>query len=214
MRLHRLVPLLCLATLVASVAACKKEEDKPSGASHAPAAPAANTAVAADDSADHVTVLARHRDPKPEDPVRLDFDKFKVVKASFDPGKVEGGGATIEIDLSSFHSQSDERDENLRSPSYLDVGKFATANIDIDNVKKTAGNSYTADANVTVHGVTKKYPVKFEVIDTRSDSIRIKAEHTFSRLDFGVGGDPAQDQDESVGADVTVQMVLTLAKAP
>jgi polyisoprenoid-binding protein YceI len=203
-----------LFTLVAFVAlsftACKKQEDKPAAAPVGSAAPAGS---AAETSADHITVLAHHQKPKPTDPVRLEFQKFRVVKVDFDPKKIEGGTATIEIDLASFDTHSGQRDAHLKSESYLDVGKFATATIDVANVKQKAGSTYIADATVTVHGQTKTYPVTFDVIATTDDSIRIKGEHTFQRLDFGVGTDPAQNPDESVAPDVTIEMVLTLKKA-
>lgn len=187
--------VLCLALI-----ACKNN-DKP--------APAAAPAV---HEADHVVVLAHHKNPKPSDPVRVEIDRFKVVKASFDPAKIEGGTATIELDLSSLHTHSDERDEHLKSPAYLDVGKVATATIDIDHVTHKAGATYAADATVSAHGVTKMYPVSFDVIDQRADAIQIKGEHTFGRLDFGIGTDPAQNPEEQVGTDVTIEMVLTLKK--
>ena len=199
----------CVVSLLA-VAGCKKQEDK------LPDKPAAGSSTAPsskpDESADRITVLAHHQHPKPTDPVRINFEKFTVLKADFDPKKIEGGTATLEIDLSSFHTNSDERDEHLKSPAYLDVGKLATATITIDNVKPKAGAIYTANATVAAHGMTKTYPVEFEVLDTKDDRIRIKGEHTFTRLDFGIGADPAQDSEESVGTDLTIQVVLTLAK--
>jgi polyisoprenoid-binding protein YceI len=206
--------LLTTIAVVLAFAACKKTEDKPA-ATPAGSAVAAGSAAAPqpDASADHITVLAHHQKPKPTDPVRLEFQKFRVVKATFDPKKIEGGTATIEIDLSSFDTHSGQRDAHLKSESYLDVGKFATATIDVANVKQKAGATYTADATVAVHGQTKTYPVTFDVLETKDDSIRIKGEHTFQRLDFGVGTDPAQNPDESVAPDVTIEMVLTLKKS-
>jgi polyisoprenoid-binding protein YceI len=157
-------------------------------------------------------VLAHHKNPKPTDPVRINFERFKVVAANFDPQNIEGGKATLEIDLSSFHTNSDERDEHLKSPAYLDVAKLATVTISIDNVKQKAGATYTADATVAAHGMTKSYPVTFDVVERKSDSITIKGQQTFSRLDFGIGTDPSQNPEESVGTDVTIEMQLTLSK--
>jgi polyisoprenoid-binding protein YceI len=188
--------VLCLV-----LAACKSH-DKPAP----PPTPAVH-------EADHVVVLAHHKNPKPTDPVRVQFDRFRVVKADFDPADIEGGKATIELDLSSLHTQSDERDNHLKSPAYLDVATLATATIDIDHVKRKAGSTYTADATVSAHGVTKTYPVTFDVIDQRADAIQIKGQHTFMRLDFGIGTDPAQNADEQVGTDVTIEMVLTLHRS-
>jgi polyisoprenoid-binding protein YceI len=219
MKLQNVVSVVGLAAALVAAHACKKQEDKapepttkPSG-SAAPAgavAPKSNTPP--DDVVDHITVLAHHKNPKPADPVRINFEKFRVVKADFDPKMIEGGKATIELDLSSFHTDSGQRDGHLKSPAYLDVGKFATATIDVDNVKQKAGSTYTADATVTAHGITKKYPVTFDVIETKDDGIKIKGEQMFPRLDFGVGTDPTKNGEEQVGVDVTIQMTLTLKK--
>jgi len=200
----------CLLVLLV-LFGCKKHDDAPATPAVGSAAGSAAVAPAPVDTADHIVVLGHHQKPKPTDPVRINFEKFRVVKADFDPQHVEGGKATIEIDLASFHTPSDERDHHLRSESYMDVGKFATATIDIANVK-AAGASYTADATITAHGVTKTYPVTFDVVSTTPDSIRIKGQHTFSRLDFGIGSDPAQNAEEAVATDLTIDLLLTLKK--
>ena len=97
----------------------------------------------------------------------------------------------------------------MPTPAF-DVAKLATATVTIDNVKLKSGDTYSADATVAAHGITKTYPVTFDVLERMNDRIVIKGEHTFPRLDFGVGTDPAQNSDESVGTDVTIEMRLTL----
>jgi polyisoprenoid-binding protein YceI len=218
---------ICLA-LVFAITSCKKPEDKPApeqapvaekapaGSAVAPGSAAAPTPAPApmpDPAADHITVLAKHKVAKPTDPVRINFETFKVVKADFDPKKIEGGKATIEIDLSSFHTDSDKRDGHVKSPAYLDIGKFATATIDIDNVKLKAGTTYTANAKVSAHGITKTYPTTFDVLETADDHVKIKASQAFTRLDFGVGTDPATDGEQQVASELTLEMVLTLKKS-
>ncbi|HEY1549686.1 MAG TPA: YceI family protein [Kofleriaceae bacterium] len=163
--------------------------------------------------ADHIVVLAHHKPAKPTDPVVVQFDKFRVTKASFDPKTIEGGTATIEIDLASLHTGSGERDDDLRSENFIDVGKFATVVIDVANVKKQHGTTYSADATVALRGATKTYPVTFDVIEQTDDHIRIKGEQAFSRLDFTVGTDPASDPRQQVDTPLTIQMVLTIAKS-
>lgn len=215
MRMHYLVTSLCLAAVVVIAPACKKQEDRApaatGSASSSPTGSASASTGEAEANVDHISVLAHHKNPKPTDPVRLELERFKVVKADFDPQKIEGGKATIELDLSSLHTDSDERDEHLKSPAYLDVAKLATATITIDNVKQKAGATYSADATVAAHGLTKTYAVTFDVLERKDDRIKIKAAHTFTRLDFGIGTDPAQNPEEQVGTDVTIEMVLTLS---
>jgi polyisoprenoid-binding protein YceI len=180
------------------VAACKQTAAPPP-----PATPV-------DHSGDRIVVLAHHIQKKPTDPVVVELRKFHVVRAHFDPAHLEGGTATIELDLASLHTDSDERDDDLRSPNFLDVGKLATATIEIDHVHARAGASYAADATVGIHGVTKTFPVEFEVVKTAGRAITIKGEHAFSRLDFGIGSDPAQDPRQQVALDLTIQLALTL----
>lgn len=213
MNVHKLASFAWLVVLFGLAAGCNKQDKTEPRADPAKAkAKAPEPALPGDDGTDHIVVLARHKDPQPNDPVRIVMDRFKVVNADFDPKTIEGGKATIEIDLARFHTGSDERDENLKSTSYLDVGQFATVTIAVDNVKKKTGRSYSADATVTAHGVSKTYPVVFDVVSSDDAEIRIKAEHTFSRLDFAIGTDPAANPDESVGSDLTIQIALTLRK--
>ncbi len=171
------------------------------------------SAYAADPEPDSIVVLAKHTEAKPDDPVQVKFEKFKVTKASFDPKKIEGGKATIEIDATSLKTGSDKRDGHLLTPDFLDTAKNPTITVDIDKVKKKAENTYTATATVKYRAVTKKYPVTFDVVETTADSIRIKAEANFSRIDFKVGGKESKDPKEApVASPLTIKMALTLKK--
>ena len=64
-----------------------------------------------------------------------------------------------------------------------------------------------------LRGVTKTYPVTFDVVEQRDDGIRIRGEHTFSRLDFAVGTDRAQDPHQQVDTKLTIEMLLTIKKS-
>lgn len=211
------IALLILSTTL-GVAGCKKAADKAAPGSAAPTSAEATQPNPAAADADHVEVLARHlpaagKADLDADPVMVRFDKFAVTKASFDPNHLEGGTATIELDPTSIKTGNEERDSDLKSPDYIDVAKFATITIDVANVKKQAGTTYTADATVACHGATKTYSVTFEVLATTADSVRIKGEHAFSRLDFAVGIDPATDPTERISPALIIQWVLTLKKS-
>jgi polyisoprenoid-binding protein YceI len=179
-------------------------------AGSAAAGSAAADAPAAD--ADYFQVLAHHEPGKPTDPVKVSFDKFKVTKAQFDPAKLDGATATLEVDLTSLHTGSNQRDAHLGSESYLDSAKFATLTIDVSNVKSTDATHFTADAKVALHGAEKTYPVTFEVLDRGDDWVRVRGEHEISRLDFSVGK-PDNGPDELVAKDMKVQLQLTLHKS-
>jgi len=161
-------------------------------------------------AADSIVVYGSHSEKKPTDPVPVKIEKFKVTKAKLDPKKVEGGTATIELDLTSLKTDSAKRDGHLKSGDYLDAAKFGTATIDIANVKKKAGQSYTADATITIKGVALKRPVQFEVVETLPDGIRIKGEHAFTRKDINIG----KETGDPVAQDLKIALQLTLKNTP
>src|SRR5215468_491206 len=172
----------------------------------------AGRAFAADPEPDSIVVLAKHAKAKPTDPVHVQFTSFKVVKASFDPKKVEGGKATIEIDATSLKTDSAKRDAHLNTPDFLDTTKFPKITVDIDKVKKKADKTFTAEATVKFRDITKTYPVTFNVVDQTADSIRIKGEAAFSRLDFKVGKDSKDPKVAPVQPELVIQLALTLKK--
>ena len=161
------------------------------------------------DTADKLEIFAQHTDPKKPD-VTVTFSGITVVEAKFDPEKIEGGTATIEVDLGSLKSGVDDRDAHLKNPDYLEVDKFPKATIKVDNVKKTGDNAYSADATVNVHGVEQKVPVTFTVADKTADSVRINGEAKFSRLDFKVG---KAEKDEGSKEAMTAKLQVTLKKS-
>lgn len=195
---------------IASVIAASLAASSVALAQGTPAAPAPAAAPAAD--ADSIVVVANHTERKPDDPVQVKFEKFKVTKASFDPKKIEGGKATIEIDANSLKSGADKRDAHLKTPDFIDTTKNPSIIVDIDNVKKKAEKTYSADATVKFRGITKKLPVTFDVIDTKADSIKIKGEAAFTREDFKVGKVSKDPKESPVANELTVKLQLTLKK--
>lgn len=218
---------LVLATVLAVSPACKKKEEpapRPavtegsgSAAGSAATGSAAGSATAGsaaaevpDANADSISVFATHAKPKPDDPVEVKFTKFSVTNAKFDPKNLEGGTATVELDLASLSSGSAKRDGHLSSPDYIDLSKFTTATIDIANVKKKDDQSYAADAKVKFRDIEKTYPVTFQVLETKDDgTVRIGAEQAFTRADFKLGKDTT-DETESVAGPLTIKLQLTL----
>jgi polyisoprenoid-binding protein YceI len=195
--------LVVLASAVA-LAACGKSSSAPAAAGSA----ASSGAAPADPAGDYVHVLGHHNPGKDTDPVVIDIPKFQVVKAAFDPKHLEGGTAELTLDLSSLHSSSAKRDKHLSSPDYLDVAKFATATIDIDGVKQTGADAYSADATISIHGVQKKLPVSFDVVATLADGVRIHAKQAWHRSDFQIGAPEGGDESTADGQEIELQLTL------
>jgi len=209
--------LLCLSTTLALVG-CKHDADRPApGSAAPPTEQSTRTPAPPAAQPDRVEVLARHRPiagkaDLDSDPVVVRFDRIVLTRASFDPKNLERGTATFELDPTSIKTGDEERDTDLKSPEFFDVARFPTISIDVANVKKQADASYTADATVACHGVTKTYTVTFAVLATTADTVRITGEHAFSRLDFAIGVDPATDPTERVDTALAIRWTLTLKK--
>jgi polyisoprenoid-binding protein YceI len=170
---------------------------------------ATTRAAFAADEPDSVVVLAKHTEAKPDDPVKVVFERFKVTKATFDAKKIEGGKATLEIDTTSLKSGSEKRDAHLKTDAFIDATKYSTIVVDIDKVKKKADKTYSAEATVKFRGVTKKYPITFDVVDAKDDTIKIKSETPFTRGDFKVGN---EETKKNVQDGLVIQVALTLKK--
>ncbi len=155
---------------------------------------------------DYIIAEASHAKKKPNDPATVNFKSFKVVKAKFDPKKIVGGTAEIEIDLNSLVSGIAKRDGHLKSKDYFSVGEFGKATVTISDVKKAGDKKYSAKAEIDLHGIKSSQPVSFEVVSTTADSVRIKAEHTIKRADFKLG----KSEGDSVADEVLVKLQLTV----
>lgn len=156
---------------------------------------------------DHLTVVAGHTDPA-KGPVDVVFERFAVTEASYDPTNLEGGTATLVVDLDSLGTGSAKRDKHLRSADYLEVASFPHATVTISEVEKQGDKAYTAKADVDVHGVMVSWPVTFEVVDAAGDTPVVEGELAFERTAIGVGAAPGED--DSVADEMKVKVRLTL----
>ncbi|HEX2272684.1 MAG TPA: YceI family protein [Acidimicrobiales bacterium] len=90
--------------------------------------------------------------------VRGGFDRFRgtieIGKQPMD-SRVE-----VAIDASSVDTRDAIRDEHLRSPDFLDVGRYPTIEFRSRRVRSDAGH-FLVDGHLTVRGVTR--PVTLEV---------------------------------------------------
>ena len=168
--------------------------------------------AAAAEGADYIKMWATHEPTTEADPVEIAVQGFQVVSATFDPANLEGATAELELDLTTIKSNDPKRDGHLATPDYLDTGKFAKATVKIADVKKVDDDTFSAQAEVSFRDQTKTFPVQFDVLATMADGVRVKGQHEFSRLDFGVGKVP-DGKDELVAANVRIEMVLTLKKS-
>src|ERR1700727_2572181 len=91
--------------------------------------------------------------------VRGRFDK---VTGTFTVSHVPADcSVDVAIDTSRISTQVLERDDDLRSPAYLDVKKFPQMIYHGRGIRRASGNSWIMDGSLTLHGVTKVVPLTF-----------------------------------------------------
>ena len=118
------------------------------------------------------------------------------------------------IDVSGLDTGQTPRDNHLKTDSFFDVAKYATATFASTSVAK-GGSGLQVSGNLTLHGVTK--PVVLDVTGPtgpitgmdKKQHAGFSASTTIKRSDFGIGPKfPAT----MVGDDVKLNIELDVAK--
>ena len=136
--------------------------------------------------------------------------------AQYDPADPSKDSVEITIDASSVDTRVQMRDNDLRSPNFLDVQKYPTITFKSKQVKSAGGDKLQMVGDLTIHGVTKEV-----VLDVDGPSAPIKdpwgnqrigasASTKINRNDFGVKGLPGVVGDD---INITIDTELIQPKA-
>jgi polyisoprenoid-binding protein YceI len=131
----------------------------------------------------------------------------------YDASDVSKSSIQATIDPASVDTRVDMRDNDLRSPNYLDVKKYPTITFQSKKVEAFGAGKLKVTGDLTIHGVTKEV-----VLDVDGPSAPIKdpwgnqrmgasATTKINRMDFGVAGAPGM-----VGDDITITLDLEMTK--
>ena len=136
--------------------------------------------------------------------------------AQYDPADASKDSVDITIDASSVDTRVQMRDNDLRSPNFLDVSKYPTITFKSKQAKAAGEGKLQIVGDLTIHGVTKEVTLD---VDGPSSPIkdpwgnqRIGASATtkVNRKDFGVNGLPGVVGDE---INITIDTELIQAQA-
>jgi polyisoprenoid-binding protein YceI len=136
--------------------------------------------------------------------VRGAFTKV-TGSAVYDPADPSKDSLEATIDASSVDTRVEMRDNDLRSPNFLDVQKYPTITFHSKQAKAVGAGKLQITGDLTIHGVTKEV-----VLDVDGPSEPIKdpwgnqrigasASTKINRKDFGVNGAPG-----AVGDEITI----------
>jgi len=131
-----------------------------------------------------------------------------------DPGK---NSVDVTIDASSVDTRVQMRDNDLRSPNFLDVQKYPTITFKSKQAKSAGAGKLQIVGDLTIHGVTKEV-----ALDVDGPSAPIKdpwgnqrigasASTKINRKDFGVNGAPGAVGDE-ISITIDTELIQPQAK--
>jgi polyisoprenoid-binding protein YceI len=135
--------------------------------------------------------------------------------ANFDPRDPAKGSLEANIEANSVDTRVEMRDNDLRSPNFLDVVKYPTITFHSRQFKIAGEGKLQIVGDLTIHGVSKEV-----VLDVDGPSAPIKdpmgnqrigaaATTKINRKDFGVNGAPGV-----VGDDISITIDAELIQGP
>jgi polyisoprenoid-binding protein YceI len=122
--------------------------------------------------------------------VRGEFAKLTGTVV-YDPRNPQASSVEATIDATSINTHEPRRDDDLKSPNFLDVAKYPTLSFKSTKVERAGEGKLRVTGDLTLHGVTKQV-----VLDVDGPSPEVKmggnikagasATTTIDRRDFGL----------------------------
>jgi polyisoprenoid-binding protein YceI len=144
---------------------------------------------------------------------------FTKVSGSVQYDSANPGKASIQaaIDAASVDTRVEMRDNDLRSPNFLDVKKFPIIAFQSKRIEAAGAGKLKVTGDLTIHGVTKEV-----VLDVDGPTAPMKdpwgnqrmgasATTKINRLDFGVAGAPNVVGDE-INLTLDIEMIKPMPK--
>lgn len=117
--------------------------------------------------------------------VKVRFTEFTGSGQITAPQTVSG---QLDIKAASVQTGIRKRDDHLRSADFFEVDKYPDINVVVTGADGVHGESVDLRADVTIRGTTKPVTLKTTVTPVGDGGMRLSAEGTINRQDFGVDG--------------------------
>jgi polyisoprenoid-binding protein YceI len=144
--------------------------------------------------------------------VRGAFTKLTGA-VQYDPAAPGKSSLEATIDATSVDTRVEMRDNDLRSPNFLDVQKYPTITFQSKKVEAAGAGKLKVTGDLTVHGVTKEVALDVDgptpAMKDPWGNLRMGASATtkINRMDFGVSGRPGV-----VGDDITITLDIEMTR--
>ncbi|PPK67365.1 YceI family protein [Actinokineospora auranticolor] len=118
----------------------------------------------------------------------------------------------VVIDLNTINTYNEQRDGHLRSADFFEVETYPNLTYKATGVRAD-GDAYVLDGELTLKGVTKVVPLRFELNGFGPDPyggtrVGFSGHTEINRREFGVNFEGVQNGIAVVGDKITVQIEL------
>jgi polyisoprenoid-binding protein YceI len=118
-------------------------------------------------------------------PVKGRFTEFSGDGQITDTQTVFG---RIDIKAASVDTKIRKRDNHLRSADFLEAEKFPDISVEVTSAERIDGDTVDLRAQLTIKGTTAPLPLRTTVAVLDDGAVRVTAQATIDRKDFGVNG--------------------------
>jgi polyisoprenoid-binding protein YceI len=145
--------------------------------------------------------------------VRGEFRKVSGT-ANYDPADPSKIALDATIDATTVDTRVEMRDNDLRSPNFLDVQKYPTITFKSKRAESAGSGKLKITGDLTIHGVTREVALDVDgptapVKDPKGNvHMGASASTIINRKDFGVNGAPGM-----VGDEITITIDTELVKS-
>jgi len=144
-------------------------------------------------------------------PLEGKFSKFET-RVVFDPAKLAGASAQIDIDLASIDTGSTEGNDEVVGKQWFNTKAYPTAKFVSSAVKSLGGNRYEVTGKLTIKGKTLDATAPFTFKQEANNGV-FDGAFTLKRLDFNIGEGPWTDVS-AVANEIQIKFHVVAGSAP
>ena len=136
----------------------------------------------------------------------------------FDPEKPEEAKVVASIGAATIDTHNDERDEDLRSPAFLNAKKHPRIHFRSKKVLNAGPGGFDMIGDLTLHGAVREVTLRVgEIGPERRDSqgrvkMSARVSGKINRRDFGLTWDPLIETLALVGNEISLTIEVRLVK--
>lgn len=94
------------------------------------------------------------------------FDGFSGT-VRFDPQNLDGSQIDVSVDMTTVNTNVAKRDEDLKSPNFLETDKYPAMWFVSQRIASKGGNEYVAEGDLTIKDVTKRIQLPFTFLGSK-----------------------------------------------